>query len=208
MSDKEIILLGGGGHCRSCIDVIEQGGLFKIAGVVEQPGASKADAVLGYPIIGYDNELVMLRKEFAHALVTVGQMGSGVVRSRLFHCLKKMDFTLPVVISPLAHVSRHASIGEGTIVMHNALVNAGAHVGVNCILNTFSLVEHDATVGHGSHLSTGAVLNGNSTLGAGSFVGSNSTVVNGIQLPDEYFFKAGALIVSKEDGTALGENCR
>ena len=34
---KEIILIGGGGHCKSVIDVIEQEGKFKIVGIVDKP---------------------------------------------------------------------------------------------------------------------------------------------------------------------------
>lgn len=205
MLKREIILLGGGGHCRSCIDVIELAGDFKIAGIVEQPGKGKADSILGYPVIGYDNGLPQLRNKFDHALVTVGHIGSGTVRARLFHELKKLNFSLPVIVSPLAHVSKHAAIGEGTIVMHKAVVNAGARIGSNCILNTSCLIEHDARVGDGTHISTGAVLNGGSTIGSGCFVGSNATIVNGINLPDDYFFRAGALVVNKQDGRALGE---
>ena len=34
---KELILIGGGGgHCRSCIDVIEQEQKFKIAGIIDK----------------------------------------------------------------------------------------------------------------------------------------------------------------------------
>ena len=205
MLKRDIILLGGGGHCRSCIDVIELGGAFKIAGIVEAPGKSKADSILGYPVIGYDNELSMLRNKFDHALVTVGQVGSGTVRARLFNELKKLSFILPVIASPLAHVSNHAAIAEGTIVMHKVVVNAGASVGANCILNTSCLVEHDAMVGDGTHISTGAVVNGDSTIGSGCFVGSNATIVNGIKLPDDFFFRAGALVVNERDGRALGE---
>ena len=33
---KKIILVGGGGHCKSVIDVIEQENKFKISGIVDQ----------------------------------------------------------------------------------------------------------------------------------------------------------------------------
>ena len=34
---KEIILIGGGGHCKSVIDVIESEGQFEIVGIVDKP---------------------------------------------------------------------------------------------------------------------------------------------------------------------------
>jgi hypothetical protein len=46
---KPILLVGGGGHCHSCIDVIEVEGAFSIQGIVEQSGESPVQ-VLGYPV--------------------------------------------------------------------------------------------------------------------------------------------------------------
>jgi sugar O-acyltransferase (sialic acid O-acetyltransferase NeuD family) len=204
--EQEIILIGGGGHCHSCIDVIESSGAFKIAGIVEQPGKNKENLILGYPIIGYDNDLAELRKQFDYALITIGQIESGTAREKLFKYLKELNFILPVIISPLAYVSDRAAIGEGTIVMHHVIVNAGAHIGNNCILNTKCLIEHDAVVGNYTHISTAAVLNGDSTIGSSCFVGSNAIIVNGAKLPEHYFFKAGTLIISKNNGKAIGEN--
>jgi sugar O-acyltransferase (sialic acid O-acetyltransferase NeuD family) len=207
MADKQLILIGGGGHCRSCIDVIETCGAFKIAGIVEKMGNEKTKPVLGYPIIGTDTELEILRKRYRYALITMGQIGASSIRQKLFKQLKKMGFILPVIISPLAHVSKHAVIDQGTIVMHQASVNAGANIGKNCILNTRCLVEHDVRVGDHTHISTAAVLNGNVRVGSGSFIGSNATVVHGAALPGNYFFKAGSLVIKQKNGRLIKDDC-
>ncbi len=203
MPKSEIILIGGGGHCRSCIDVIESNKTFKIAGIVEQPGMNKKESVLGYPIVGTDNDLKILKEKYEFALITIGQMGSSYPRKKMFNYLKKLNYKLPVIVSPLAYVSKHASLGEGSMVMHQAIVNAGSLVGINCILNTKCLIEHDAIIGDHTHISTAAVLNGETVIGSGSFVGSNTTIVQGARLPENYFFKAGRLILSKKDGRAI-----
>jgi sugar O-acyltransferase (sialic acid O-acetyltransferase NeuD family) len=200
MSKKEIILLGAGGHCHSCIDIIETNGKFLIAGIVEQVGKNRENSILGYPVIGYDNELSSLKKSFDYAFITIGQMGSPTVREKLYNTLVKLDFIIPVIISPLAYVSKHAVIHNGTIIMHQAVVNAGAKIENNCILNTKCLIEHDSIIGDNTHISTAAVVNGYSTIGKGCFVGSNATIVNNVKLPDYYYFKAGTIIKSKEDG--------
>jgi len=207
MPEKQIILIGGGGHCRSCIDVIESINDFKIAGIVEpfQPGEeNKIESILGYPVIGCDNDLEILKRQYDYALITVGQIGSSNTRQRLFELLQETGFSLPIIISPFAHVSKHAVINEGTIVMHHAIVNAGAKIGSNCILNTRCLIEHDVKIGDHTHISTAAVLNGDAVIGSNSFVGSNATIIQGTILPDNYFFKAGSLIVSEGDGSAMG----
>lgn len=199
MTKLKLILIGAGGHCRSCIDVIEQEGKFDILGVVKKAGQDTPTKILDYPVIGTDTDLSALKQECGHALVTVGQIKSSAIRFKLYTQLKELGFELPAIISPLAYVSRYAVIGAGTIVMHHAVVNANARVGTNCILNSKSLVEHDAVIGDGVHLSTGAVINGASSIGAGSFIGSGATVIQELTLPTQSFVRAGQLVVSEQD---------
>lgn len=193
---EKIILVGGGGHCRSCIDVIEAEGLYEIVGIVDVP-EKIGEQVLGYPIMASDNQLEDLVTENTSFLITVGQIKSSSLRRSLFDKLKSLSATLPSIISPRAYVSRHAFIGQGTIVMHDALINAGARVGSNCILNTQSLIEHDAVVGDHCHISTAAVINGEVQVGDGTFVGSNATTVQGALIAPDSFVRAGSL----EQGT-------
>jgi len=188
---EKILLIGGGGHAKSVIDVIEQEGRFEIAGIVEKfVGESKP--VFGYELIGTDDELPALRKHYDYALVTVGQIESAKLRIKLYTHLKELGFTLPTIISPHAYVSKHATLGEGTVVMHHALVNAGAEVGANCIINSKALVEHDAVVKDNCHISTGALLNGGVHVAAQSFVGSGVVTKQGTQLSG--FIKAGSVV--------------
>lgn len=198
MTKPKIILVGAGGHCRSCIDVIEQEGRFDVLGIVDKV-TGETPNVLGYPVIGGDENLPGLKQECNHALVSVGQIESVAVRIRLFRQLKKLGFELPTIISPQAYVSRHATIGEGTVVMHRALVNSNAKVGSNCILNTQCLIEHDAVIGNHVHVSTGAIINGNSSVGDDSFIGSGATVIHEITLPKGSFVRAGRLVASNRN---------
>ena len=198
MTKPEILLIGGGGHCNSCIDVIETGGIFKIAGIIGPSGSNFPQSILGYKTIGSDEDLENLRKEYNYALVTVGQIRSPEIRQSLFSRLKDLKFKLPSILSPLAHVSKYTVIGDGTIVMHQAIVNAGAIIGKNCILNTKCLVEHDVQVGDHTHISTASVVNGDCLIGSRCFIGSNATIVNGINLLDGAFVKAGALICKNQ----------
>jgi sugar O-acyltransferase (sialic acid O-acetyltransferase NeuD family) len=193
VSKPEIILVGAGGHCRSCIDVIEMEGRFTIAGIVERPGSVQDESILSYPVVGSDDDLPKLRKQVQHALVTVGQLSSPAVRKKLFDLLVELEFRLPVIISPFAYVSRHASIGSGSIIMHHAIINACALIGCNGIINTKALIEHDAVIGDHCHVSTGAIVNGGASVGEGSFLGSQSCTVQTVALGENYFAKAMSL---------------
>ena len=181
MSKPNLILIGAGGHAHACIDVIEQHDQYRIAGLVGMPEEMHIKH-LGYSVIATDSELPELAKEYQYIFIAVGQIRSPDSRIRLYQQTTELGFQLPVIIAPTAHVSRHASIGAGTIVMHGAIINAGAKVGNNCIINTRALLEHDTTVADHCHISTGAILNGDVYIGAGSFVGSGSIIKEGVAL--------------------------
>jgi len=179
MSKPDIILIGAGGHAHACIDVIEQDVQFNIAGLVGLP-SELHNHHFGYSVIATDNDLPQLQKEYRYAFITLGQIHSPNSRIRLYQQAVQLGFQMPVFIAPTAYVSRYAALGAGTIVMHGAIVNAGAKVGDNCIINNQSLVEHDATVENHCHISTGAILNGDVKIGAGSFIGSGSVIKEGV----------------------------
>ena len=111
-----LLFVGGGGHCRSCIDVIEAEGRYQIVGVV-QPISGVHESLLCYPVVGTDEDLAALLARTPKALVTVGQIKSAETRIRLFNKLKSHSAELPVIQAPTAYCSRHAVVGEGSILI-------------------------------------------------------------------------------------------
>lgn len=189
-----LLLIGGGGHCRSCIDVIEAEGRYWIRGIV-QPLSDETDGIFGYPVVGSDEDLPSLLQETAQTLVTVGQIRSSEIRIRLYELLKKLGGKLPRIVSPFAYCSKYAEMNEGTIVMHGAIVNAGANIGANCIINSQALIEHDVIVADHCHISTGARVNGGVTIGKGSFIGSGAILKEGIVIGENVIVGAGQVVL-------------
>lgn len=190
-NQNEILLIGGGGHCHSVIDVIELENKYRIAGIIDKKELIGKD-ILGYKVIGCDDDLESLYKHYKYACITVGQIKSADIRIKIFNNLKKIGFELPSIISPLAYVSKHSAIGEGTIVMHKALVNATVRIGNNCIINTKALIEHDCIIKDNCHISTASVINGGVTVKQNTFFGSNATSKEYVEI--EGFIKAGSLV--------------
>ena len=188
---EKIVLIGGGGHCHSVIDVIEQTNGYEIIGIVDVK-ENIGKKVLDYEIIACDDDLETIFQSCKNAVITVGQIKSSILRVKLYNKLKEIGFNLPVIISPLAYVSKHAILEEGTVVMHHALINANANVGKNCIINTKALIEHDVTVGDNCHISTATILNGGVVVKENSFVGSNSVSKEYITI--DGFIKAGSVV--------------
>ena len=189
---KDIVLVGGGGHCVSVIDIIENGNEFNILGILDSN--RKVGNILGYRILGSDELIPDLVREGNYFLITVGQIKSSSARSNIAKNLTRSNAKMATVTSPLAYVSKHAAIGEGTIIMNHAVINAQSKIGNNCIINTKSNIEHGVNIGDFCHVSTCAVVNGDTVVGKGSFIGSNATISNGISIKENSIISAGEFI--------------
>ncbi len=189
MYKKKLILIGAGGHCKSCIDVIEQAGKYEISGILDP---HKNGSLLGYPIINQDDTYIEeLVKEDYYFFITIGQIKTAEKRVEIYKLLKNYKAKIATIVSPLAYVSKHSIIKEGTIIMHHALVNANATVEENCIINSKALVEHDATIHKHTHISTGAIVNGGVEVLKESFFGSGAVSKEYVKV--DGFVKAGSL---------------
>lgn len=203
MNRAPLLIVGAGGHATACIDVIEQEGRFAIAGLIGS-STEVSRRVLGYPVLGTDDDLPALVAECRHALVAIGQIKTAEARMKLFERLRTLGCDLPSIVSPRAYVSRHARLGAGTIVMHGAVINAAAVVGQNCIVNSQALVEHDAVVGDHCHIATAAVVNGGVQIGAGTFIGSQSSIRQSLRIGSGCVIGMGQHIVSDcADGVVI-----
>jgi sugar O-acyltransferase (sialic acid O-acetyltransferase NeuD family) len=206
---EEIVLIGGGGHCKACIDVIELGNKFKIAGIIDIK-EKLHKRVLGYEIIGSDAELPEIVKHYNYFLITIGQTKDATRRLEVFEYVTKLGGNFPAIVSPLAYVSKHASIKEGTIIMNNVIINADARIGRNCIVNTGAIIEHDTIIEDYCHISTGCIVNGQCSVGKGTFLGTNSSLSNNISIIPYTVIGNGAVVVKSinERGIYIGNPAR
>lgn len=192
---EKIVLIGGGGHCHSVIDVIELANRYEIIGIIDTK-ENIGKKVLGYEIIGCDDDLQTIFLSCKNALITVGQIKTSDLRIKLFEKLKNIGFNLPVIISPIAYVSKHAIIDEGTVIMHHALVNANVKIGKNCIINSKALIEHDSIIGDNCHISTASVINGGVMVKDNTFFGSNSMCKEYIEIGKNCVIGGGMKVLS------------
>lgn len=188
---KPLILLGGGGHCKSVIDVAESAG-YTILGILDKPELV-GTMVLDYEIIGTDDD-IPLYVDKAEFLITVGQIKSPAIRKKLALLVMRAGGKFATIIANDAYVSKFARIGEGTVIMHKVVVNADTCIGEHCIINTMANVEHEVQIGGFSHVSTGVMVNGNCVIGDKVFIGSGSILYNGISVMDNAIIPAGSIV--------------
>lgn len=194
MNNKvSLILIGGGGHCKSVIDVLETIPGYQIKGILDI-SEKIGESVLDYKIIDEDRNINQYIQEGCQFIVTVGQIKSPEIRINIFNAIKKEGGKLPVIISSFARVSDKAYLGEGTVVHHHAVINADVKIGENCIINTGAIVEHDCQVGNHCHISTNSTVNGHVIIDDEVFVGSGSTIIQELHIGKNSIIGAGATV--------------
>ena len=209
MAKRNVLLLGGGGHCKSCIEVIESTGKYNIVGFFDKD-ETQTLPVFPYPLLGSESIISSFVEPNNFFLVAVGQIKTALARIKLFDLIAQNGGKHLSVISPYSVISSRSSLGEGSIVHHQVIVNTDTHIGKNAILNNKSLIEHDCVVGDHCHISTGAILNGGCSIGNEVFVGSNSVLVQGVAIISNVVIGAGSVVTENitEPGIYVGNPAR
>ena len=202
---KDIILVGFGGHAKSVIDSIEKAEQYKVIGYTD---VEPDKEYRGYRYLGSDDVLQQyFDKGIKYAFVSVGYMGKGDLRYRLYKKIKEIGYMLPVIIDISAQIAEDAQIGEGCFVGKGAIINSDTVIGKMCIINSGAVVEHDCRVDEFSHISVGTVLCGNVNVGRAVFVGANTTVIQGRTIGNGCIIGAGEVMkINMEDNCMYCNN--
>ena len=197
MSSKpEIVLVGGGGHCKVVISIIKKLDTFNITGISDLK-ENLGKEVLGIMTKYTDDQLEELHdKGIKYALVTLGSVGNPDNRIRLFEMLKQIGFEIPVIISKNAIVDESVEIDEGTVIMPGVIINPGTKIGKNCIINTGAIIDHDCMIGDHVHIAPGVTLSGSVKVGMGSHIGTGASAIHGIEIGSRVIVGAGSVVVN------------
>lgn len=186
---KNIILIGAGGHARSCLDVINSTKKYKILGFVDK---KKNLLIYNYRVLGDDKYLENLNRKI-NLHISFGFIKSPQKRIQLYNNFKN-KFNFPVLISSFAKVSKQAKVLDGTIVHHFVLINSGAKIGYNCIINSGAIVEHGVRIGNNCNIATKVVINGDVEIKNNTFIGSGTIIKEGVTIGNNCIIGMGKII--------------
>ncbi len=207
---EDIILIGGGGHCKSVIDTINRLRKFNIVGILDL--ADKiGEEILGIKIIGTDDKLEYFYKNgVKNVFLTIGSIGDTKLRRKLYSIALNIGYNFPNVIDKTAIVSDEIEIGQGNFIGKGAIVNVSTKIGNNCIINTGAIIEHDCHIESFCHIAPGTTISGNVVIGENTHIGTNSTIIQNIAIGSNSIIGGGA-VVTKDIGSnakAYGNPCK
>ncbi len=194
---KNVIIIGAGGHGKVIADVVLSSG-DKVKGFLDDEADLQGKSVAEIPVLGVTADY----KNFLDCEFVIA-VGNPYVREKI----SDLPVKWYTAIHPNAVVSSlGVEIGEGTVVMANAVVNPCAKIGKHCIINTGAIVEHDNVLDDFVHLSPNCVLAGTVKVGKSTHIGAGSCTKQVLNIASDCVFGAGSVIVKDitESGTYAG----
>lgn len=197
-----IVLIGASDHCKYTIDIIEQQGNFKIAGILDQK-LSKGTDFEGYKILGYLEYL----KEYDAARIIGGivAIGDNYTRWKVVEDIKKIrsDFEFVNAIHPTVAIGKNTEVGKGCVIMAGVIINNDCAIGDHCFLATKASLDHDSNQGNFSSLSPGVTTGGRVVIGERTAIGIGANILHYIQIGNDAVVGGGSLVTKNVDNNVV-----
>ncbi|MBI4234983.1 acetyltransferase [Candidatus Peregrinibacteria bacterium] len=197
---KDIFIFGAGGHGKVILDILMECDL-KIQGFIDENPEKVGQTVSGYPILGGWEVL----EKSKNAALSLG-IGNNIMREKTFAKAQSLGCDILSAIHPRATISRDTKIGEGSVIMANAVINPGVIMEEGVVVNTGATVDHDCFLKRFCHVHPGGNLAGRVILGEFSYVGTGTAIIQTLTIGKNVIIGAGAAVVKDlpDNVTAVG----
>ena len=214
MGDRnQVVGIGAGGHAKILAEILATAGDHVLVGFTDADARRWGGKLMGFPILGGDDELAGLRASGVHAaFIGVGAVsGAGTkLRARLYQKAVDLGFQMLTLVHPQAVVAPSATLGPGSVVMGGAVLSTDVRVGANVTVYSGTVVEHDSVLQDHAALSPGVRLAGGVTVGQGAFIGIGASIIQGVRIGRWATVGAGAAVLADvpDEATAVGVPAR
>lgn len=194
---KKIILAGNAITADILYSYIRTDNRYEVLGLTVDDEFLSKGGIEGIAAVG----LSQVQKEFppeeCRVVMAAGYNDLNRVRESLFCRLKALGYAVETYIHPDACVYTRHELGEGCIVLPNAVIEPHAKVGANTMVWCNVTLAHHSSVAEHCWIAAGTVISGQANVLRNSFVGVNATVVNEVTV-GEYNIVGAAALISKD----------
>lgn len=178
-------LIGGNGHCKVIIDIIQKSNLEIIEAIFDDN--PQTEQIFNIPVIKTPKPNFFLSK------FLIISIGNNKIRKKIANHITSNYLT---AIHPSSVIGTNVIIADGTVIMANAVLNPNVKVGKHCIINSGSIIEHDCILENFVHISPNAALAGNVYIGEGTHIGIGAAIIQGVRIGKWVTIGAGAVIIN------------
>lgn len=172
MEETKYVIYGAGGHARVLRNLLtstdSSAELLCFFNDAEKP--HEVDGTVVFP---YSAAV------FPEAVMLLG-IGSAKIRKSL---AEKVSHRIATLIHPSAFIADDVELGEGTVVLPQAVIQSGAKIGKHVIINSHVCVDHDAVVEDYVTTYPGVYIGGEALVGEGCLLNPNAVVMRFTVVP-------------------------
>ncbi len=191
MSNRDVILVGGGGNCKVILELLKETDYNPI-GLLE-PSMKVGETFFGVECLGSDDEAPRLLAEGVQQAIITPAMPCTLKR-RLTELYLGIGFTIPTLVSSSAIISSSASIGEGTCVFPGANIGPDVRIGRHCTVNVSAVITHGVTIGDYSNIAPNSTILGFNEIGAGTLIGAGGVIIQCHAIGTNSIVGAGSVV--------------
>ncbi|WP_199433263.1 NeuD/PglB/VioB family sugar acetyltransferase [Qaidamihabitans albus] len=140
-------------------------------------------------ILGCDEQFVRFD---AHYVIAIA---NSAVRNRLDDFAVQLGGHAATIVHPRACVEPSEPLGQGTIVLAGAAVNANSVIGRQVHINNNVVIGHDAHIEEYATLNPLCMIGGAAHIGKRALIGAGSVVLPGVRIGNDAVVGAGAVVV-------------
>lgn len=190
-----MLIYGAGGHAKVIISCIlaNQNSIDTIFD--DNPERKE---IYGMTVSGFYNPNIFPDQKLIIAV------GDNFIRRKISNQVKHV---FGIMIHPFSIADKSVKIDEGTVVLHNAVIQADSVIGRHVIINTSVSVDHDCIIGDFVHLAPGVILSGNICVGENTLIGVGSIVAPGLTIGKNCLVASGSIVTKNiPDGVIVRGN--
>ncbi len=200
---KDIIIFGNGKYAEVSCFHFQNDSRFKVKAFTVDKEYITQDSLMGLPVIPFNDIANKYPPKNYNCFIAIGWVKNKRVRKEKYIEIKNKGYNFASYVSPQATIFDTTTIGEGSFIFENSIIEPFTKIGNNVTIWSGSYLGHHSKIENHCFVAPQATICGAVNIGEGSFIGANATLRDHITIGKRNIIGAGSLILkdTKDDET-------
>jgi len=201
-------IIGAGGHGRVVREIVSLQAHLEPVAFYDDDLQKSGLVIDGTTVAGTVDLLRESPMPVDAVVVAIGIDGRR--RAQFFGEMGQLGYEMVSLIHPFSFISKSAHMGRGLVVMAGVTVGPGTEIGDDVLINTAASVDHDCRLDDHCSVLPNASIAGGVHIGTLACVGQNASVNQYLRIGPRSVVGAGAVVIADvpEDVVVVGVPAR
>ena len=200
---KDLIIIGAGETALLAYEYFTYDTNYSVIAFSVEQAFIEQDSLYDLPVIALENLQEQYPKESFELFVAISSGKLNRNRTDMYLKLKAMGYRFASYISSKAFVWRNVEIGENCFILEDNTLQAFVSIGDNVTLWSGNHIGHRTVVSDHCFISSHCVISGFCKIGKSCFLGVNCTLEDHVNIAEDNFIGAGALIQKESEAQSI-----